>query len=160
MMLKLVFTQCHSAKKSILPFKTLSFILKTFLATRYYYDNTLSLFSAPTLFSGEVKASWAVSQQHLLRSFSVQRRVLNHCRPHQPVHHTHHCGHCQELRAHASGAAPACLIPSQQFLFTEIGLGCSRPDVIYTLADLFPADSVCPDKPQVSCPGFSGISCP
>lgn len=71
MMQNLVFTQCHSSEKHTLPVQRSAFIWATFLVSRYYYDNTLSLFSTPTSFSGEVKASWTVSQQHLLKSLIV-----------------------------------------------------------------------------------------
>lgn len=129
MMQNLVFTQCHSSEKHTLPFQRSAFIWATFLVSRYYYDNTLSLFSTPTSFSGEVKASWTVSQQHLLKvSYCVEPCIKSLSDTSQPgLHHTPDVplwlASSAPTHSPAQGCTLACLILTHQFLFASIYLG-------------------------------------
>lgn len=131
MRLNLVFTRCHSPEEHTSPFQRGAFIWATFSVSRYYYDNTLSLLSTPTPFAGEVKASWAVSQQHLLKPLSVQRYVLNHRQaPASRVFTTRQTSPClcggQRATHSAAGLHPGPSDSHAPAVFVPFAWGCGR----------------------------------
>lgn len=134
---------CREAR---LPFQRLSIISTAFLVSRYYYDNTLSLFSAQHPFRRGQSQLGSQSTTVIEVSWCLELCIKSLSSPHQPhPHHTPNVPRGLPARAHMAACLPG-FTPSHShssaFIDSRLLSVCTDLST-YTLGDFSPAHSLC-----------------